>query len=271
MRSSLHEAGRATLVFAVAFVFCFPILWTIFTGFKNEADAISVPPTFFVPLTLEHYRDALFGDYQHYLLNTLITVFGSIAIAFVLGLPAAYKLAFFPGPKARDILFFALSTRFMPGVAVIVPIFLLYTKIGLIDSLFGLIIMYTTLNIPIVMWLMRSFFKDVPYELVESALMEGAPHRVIFFEIVIPLAKAGLVTTTFLLMILTWNEFFLAVNLCGRGAATLPVYMASFFTSEGQSWAQTSAAAILAVLPVLAFGWIASSALVKGTLSGAVK
>ena len=153
----------------------------------------------------------------------------------------------------------------------IVPIFLLYTKIGLIDSLFGLVALYTTLNIPIVMWLMRSFYRDVPYELVESALLEGASHRVIFFEIVTPLATAGLATTAFLLMILTWNEFFLAVNLCGRGAATLPVYMASFFTSEGQSWARMSAAAILAVAPVLIAGWIASRALVKGSLAGAVK
>jgi sorbitol/mannitol transport system permease protein len=204
-------------------------------------------------------------------LNTTIAVVASLAAAFALGLPAAYKLAFFPGPKANDILFFALSTRFMPGVAVIVPIFLLYSKLGLIDSMWGLVIIYTALNVPIVLWLMRSFFKDVPYELVESALLEGAPHRTIFAEIVIPLSKAGLATTAFLLLILTWNEFFFAVNLTGQGAATLPVYMASFFTTEGQSWARMSAAAILAVAPVLLIGWFASRALVKGMLAGAVK
>ncbi|MDQ0469260.1 carbohydrate ABC transporter permease [Labrys wisconsinensis] len=271
MRSSRRQIGPAALTFLVAGAMCFPILWTFFTGFKNEPDAIAMPPTVFVPLTLEHYEGALTGNYPHYLANTLIAVVGSILAAFALGLPAAYKLAFFPGRKANDILFFALSTRFMPGVAVIVPIFLLYAKTGLIDSLTGLVIMYTTLNIPIVIWLMRSFFKDIPYELVEAALMEGAGHRAIFFELVLPLAKAGLATTTFLLLILTWNEFFFAVNLSGHGAATLPVYMASFFTSEGQSWARMSAAAILAVLPVLAVGWIASRALIKGTLSGAVK
>jgi sorbitol/mannitol transport system permease protein len=271
MRSPLRQAGLAALTFLIAFALCFPILWTVFTGFKSEADAIAVPPTVFVPLTLEHYEGALAGNYPHYLANTLIAVCGSIIAAFALGLPAAYKLAFFPGRKANDLLFFALSTRFMPGVAVIVPIFLLYTKIGLIDSLIGLVIMYTTLNIPIVMWLMRAFFKDVPYELVEAALVEGASHRVIFLQIALPLARAGVATTAFLLAILTWNEFFFAVNLSGRGAATLPVYMASFFTSEGQSWARTSAAAILAVLPVLAVGWIASRALVRGTLAGALK
>ncbi len=266
-----RNAGLTALTFAIAIILCFPIIWTAFTGLKSEADAIALPPTIFVPLTLQHYWDGLRGDYLHYLLNTTIAVVASLAAAFALGLPAAYKLAFFPGPKANDILFFALSTRFMPGVAVIVPIFLLYSKLGLIDSMWGLVIIYTALNVPIVLWLMRSFFKDVPYELVESALLEGAPHRTIFAEIVIPLSKAGLATTAFLLLILTWNEFFFAVNLTGQGAATLPVYMASFFTTEGQSWARMSAAAILAVAPVLLIGWFASRALVKGMLAGAVK
>lgn len=268
---SFKSACLAALTFLIAFALCFPILWTAFTGLKHETDALASPPTFFVPLTLEHFWQALTGDYLHYFGNTVLAVVISIALAFALALPAAYKLAFFPGPKAKDILFFALSTRFMPGVAVIVPIFLLYTKLGLIDTMTGLVIIYTALNIPIVLWLMRSFFKDVPYELVEAALMEGAPHRTIFAEIVLPLSKAGIATTVFLLLILTWNEFFFAVNLTGQGAATLPVYMASFFTTEGQSWARMSAAAILAVLPVLLIGWVASRSLVKGMLAGAIK
>lgn len=261
--------STATLILAM--FICFPILWTLFTGFKNEVDAISVPPKFFVPLSFSKYIEAFSGDYSHYLFNTLIVVFGSIVVAFALALPAAYKLAFFPGPKSNDLLFFALSTRFMPGVAVIVPIFLLYGRLGLIDSLLGLMIIYVALNIPIVLWLMRSFFRDVPYEIIEAALVDDAPHSVIFFEIVLPLSRAGLATTAFLLLILTWNEFFFAVNLTGRNAATLPVYMASFLTTEGQSWARMSAAAILAVLPVLVLGWIASKALMKGLVSGAVK
>lgn len=270
MRST-RAIGVAVLTFALALALCFPILWTVFTGLKHETDALAVPPTFLVPLTFEHFWQGLTGGYLHYFGNTLVAVSLSITIAFALGLPAAYKLAFFPGAKANDILFFALSTRFMPGVAVIVPIFLLYTKLGLIDSMVGLVIIYTALNVPIVLWLMRSFFKDVPYELVEAALMEGAPHRTIFAEVVLPLSKAGIATTVFLLIILTWNEFFFAVNLTGQGAATLPVYMASFFTTEGQSWARMSAAAILAVSPVLLIGWVASRALVKGMLAGAVK
>jgi sorbitol/mannitol transport system permease protein len=257
--------------FAIAILLCFPIIWTAFTGLKSEADAIAVPPTIFVPLGFDKYLAALQGDYGHFLANTLIVVVGSVAAAFALGLPAAYQLAFFPGRKSNDLLFFALSTRFMPGVAVIVPIFVLYTRLHLIDSLLGLIIIYTALNLPIVLWLMRSFFREVPYEIVESALVEGASHRVIFLAVILPLSKGGLATTAFLLVILTWNEFFFAVNLTGQNAATLPVYMASFLTTEGQSWARMSAAAVLAVLPVLVVGWVASRALVKGLVAGAVK
>ncbi len=271
MRSPIRDIALAFATFAAALLLCFPIIWTVFTGFKHETDAISVPPTVLVPLTWSHYLGALAGDYPHYLENTLVAVTGSMAAAFALAVPAAYKLAFFPGRKSNDLLFFALSTRFMPGVAVIVPIFLLFTKLGLINSLVGLVVIYTSLNIPIVLWLMRSFFKDVPYELVESALLEGAPHRVIVWKIILPLSRAGLATTAFLVIIMTWNEFFFAVNLTGQTAATLPVYMASFFTTEGQSWARMSAAAILAVLPVLLLGWIASRALARGSLSGALK
>jgi sorbitol/mannitol transport system permease protein len=167
--------------FAIAILLCFPILWTVFTGLKSEADAIAVPPAIFVPLSFDKYLGALEGDYSHFLANTLIVVAASVLAAFALGLPAAYQLAFFPGRKANDLLFFALSTRFMPGVAVIVPIFVLYTQLHLIDSPLGLIIIYTALNLPIVLWLMRSFFREVPYEIVEAALVEGASHRVIFF------------------------------------------------------------------------------------------
>ena len=266
------SAPLLTIVtFAIALALCFPIIWTVFTGFKSEADAIAVPPRVFVPLTTDHYVRALTGDYLGFLGNTLIAVAGSILLAMALGLPAAYKLAFFPGRRSNDVLFFALSTRFMPGVAVIVPIFLIFNKLGLIDSLLGLLIMYTALNTPIVMWLMRSFFREVPYELVEASLVEGAPHRRIFFEVVMPLSKGGLATTTFLLLIMTWNEFFWAVNLTGHQAATLPVYRASFLTTEGQTWAKMSAAAVVSVFPILFLGWIAARQLVRGRLAGAVK
>ena len=130
MSSAIKQQLLLGVTLVIAFIWTFPVLWLLFTGFKRESDAIAVPPTIFVPLTLEHYETALFGHYSHFLLNTLIAVFSSIFAAFILGLPAAYKLAYFPGRRANDLLLFALSTRFMPGVAVIVPIFLLFTKLG---------------------------------------------------------------------------------------------------------------------------------------------
>ncbi len=256
---------------AIALAFFFPIGWTAFTGLKTEIDALSIPPSIFVPLSLDNYWQALTGDYLHYLYNSIFIVTVSILVSFVLGLPAAYDLAFFPRAKNKDLLFFARSTKFMPGVAVVVPIFFLYSKFGWIDTPVGLIVIYIALNLPVVIWLMRSFFREVPFEIIESALIDGASHRRILWQIVFPLTIPGLATTTFLLIVLCWNEFFFAVNLTGRNAATLPVYIASFLTTEGQTWAKMSAGTILVVLPILVLGWVASRGMVRGLLKGAGK
>ena len=167
------------------------------------------------------------------------------------------------------MLFFALSTRFMPGVAVVVPISIVCSRLHLIETRFGLILMHITLGIPMVMWLMRRYFSEIPMEIIESVMLEGASHARIFCRIVLPLSIPGLVTTGFLIMIMAWNEFFFAVNLAGRSAATLSVFMAFFLTTEGQTWAQMSAAATLAILPIFATGLIASRGLVRGLTNGA--
>ncbi|MBX6320835.1 MAG: carbohydrate ABC transporter permease, partial [Rhodospirillaceae bacterium] len=211
------------------------------------------------------------GDYLTFFTNTVVVVGVSIAVALAFALPAAYKLAFFPGRRAGDILFFALSTRFLPGVAVIVPIFLVYSRLGLIDTLHGLVLIHVALSIPLALWLMRRFFAEIPPGVIEAAMLDGASHAQVFWRVVMPLSLPGLATTAFLLVIMAWNEFFFAVNLTGRSAATLPVYMASFFTTEGQTWAQMSAAATLAVLPILVSGWFAARGLVRGLIAGSVK
>jgi sorbitol/mannitol transport system permease protein len=260
--------NAVTLVFA-ALIF-FPIFWTFLTGFKSESDALAIPPVFFFTPTFDKYLYAFQqGEFLSFFLNTIILVSLAVLCSFALGLPAAYVLAFFPGKRANDVLFFALSTRFMPGVAVVVPLFIVYSKLHLIDTLFGLVLMHIALGIPMVLWLMRRFFTEIPFEIIEAALMEGASHRQVFWMIALPLSLPGLMTTAFLIIIMSWNEFFFAVSLAGRSAATLPVYMASFFTTEGQTWAQMSAAATLSVLPILLVGWIASRGLVRGLTHGA--
>lgn len=262
----------SALTLLVAAAFSFPIFWTAFTGLKREADAMAFPPAVWVPLSLDNYRSVFVeGDYAGFVQNSVIAVGVSLAAALLLAVPAAYRLAFFPGRKADDVLFFALSTRFMPGVATIVPVILLYARLGLLDTYVGLILLYTALDIPLVLWLMRSFFRDIPFEIIEAALVDGASHARVLLRIALPLARGGLVTTSVLVAILAWNEFFFAVNVTGRDTATLPVYMASFLTTEGLGWARMAAALTLAMLPVLVLGLAASRSLVRGLMAGAVK
>jgi sorbitol/mannitol transport system permease protein len=169
------------------------------------------------------------------------------------------------------VLFFALSTRFMPGVATIVPVILIYARLHLLNTYTGLIILYTALNIPLVLWLMRTFFRDIPREIIEAALTDGASHLRILLRVALPLARGGVVTTMVLVTILGWNEFFYAVNVTGQDTATLPVYMASFLTTEGLSWARMAAALTLAILPVMILGLSTSRNLVRGLMAGSVK
>jgi sorbitol/mannitol transport system permease protein len=261
-------AWSATAVLAL--VMFFPIAWMVITSTKSETDAIAIPPNlWFVPSLAKFEAAFIDGDYLRFFDNSVAIVGGSVLIALALGLPAAYSLAYFPGKRANDILLFALSTRFMPGVAVIVPLFLLYSKAGLIDTRAGLILIDAALNLPLVLWLMRRFFRDIPLEIIEAALIECRSHWRIFWRVVVPLSVPGLGATIFLLIILTWNEFFFAVNVTGQSAAPLPVYMAAFMTTEGQTWAQMSAAATLATLPIMILGWLTSRSLVRGLAAGA--
>lgn len=255
---------------AVAVIVFFPILWTVLTGLKSESDALAIPPVFwFVPSFDKYVYAFQEGEFLSFFTNTIILVSVSVLCSFVLALPAAFALAFFPGRRANDILFFALSTKFMPGVAVIVPLFIVYTRLHLIDTLLGLVLMHIALGIPLVLWLMRRFFSEIPIEIIEAALVEGASQMQIFLRVALPLSIPGLAATAFLLIIMAWNEFFFAVNLAGRAAAPLSVFMASFFTTEGQTWAQMSAAATLSIAPILLLGWIASRGLVRGLTNGA--
>lgn len=249
---------------AIGLIMFFPIFWTFLTGLKSESDALATPPIFWFTPSLEKYLYALGGgDFLSFFANSATIIFVSTIAALVLGLPAAFASAFFPGKRAGHIQFFALSTRFTPGVAVIVPIYIAYIKLGLLDTRLGLGIMYVTLGVPMVLWLMGRFFREIPRELVEAALLDGANYLQVIWMVVLPMAIPGLVTTVFLIVIMNWNEFFFAANLVGRSAATLPIYMASFFTTMGETWAQMSAAATLAVLPILILGWFAAGGLAK--------
>jgi sorbitol/mannitol transport system permease protein len=242
------------LGWAAAVVWFFPVFWMILTGFKTEAQASTDPPTFFFVPTLDQY-EAIFGrDFVPYLINSFTASIFSTLLAIVLALPAAYALSLAKVPKWRDSLFFFLSTRMMPAVASILPLYILVRNIGMLDNITMLAIIYTGMNLPIAIWMIRSFLLELPREVLEAARVDGAT-----------------LSTALICFIFAWNEFFFAVTLTVTQAATVPVFLVGFITSEGLFWARLSAAATIASLPVIIAGWVAQKWLVRGLSLGAVK
>ncbi|MDX2162041.1 MAG: carbohydrate ABC transporter permease [bacterium] len=266
--------GLALTIFTyvIAFLIFFPILWMVLTSFKTEADAFAFPPQVFFTPTLSNWEIALIeSPFLKHITNSLIITLGSTLIALGLGIPAAYALAYYPTKRSDFTLTWLISTRMLPPVGVIVPLFIILRDLGLRDTHLGLIIMYTAMNLPLVIWMMRSFFLDVPYEILEAGRIDGVTLFQEFRFIVIPLVMPGLFATALLCLIFAWNEFFFAFNLTVTNAAPLSVYISSFKTAEGLFWAKMSAAATASVLPVVLAGWIAQRQLVKGLTMGAVK
>ena len=276
--TSGHKPGRhrvrnglLTLVtYLIAVLFLFPLVWMVLAAFKTEPQAFASPPVFFFQPILENFERAL-PTYGLALRNSLVAAVGSTILAFILGLPAAFALAVYPTRRAQNTLTWMLSTKFMPAVGVIVPIFLIYRSLHLIDTLPGLILMYTTMNLPLVVWMMHSYMTEIPFAIYEAAKVDGASVSQEFFRIALPLSMPGISATALLALIFAWNEVFFALNLTNSDAAPLSVFIGSFKTSEGLFWAQMSAAATLTVLPVLIFGWVAQRQLVRGLSFGAVK
>jgi sorbitol/mannitol transport system permease protein len=266
----VRNSALTVLTYLLAFIFFFPILWMALAAFKTEAQAFAVPPVFSFAPNLENFSRAL-ESYGPALKNSLIVALGSTVLAFVLGLPAAFALAVYPTKRSRGVLTWMLSTKFMPAVGVIVPLFIIFKNLHLLDTLPGLILMYTTMNLPLVVWMMHSYMTEIPYAIYEAAKVDGATVGQEFFGIALPLSLPGISATALLAIIFAWNEVFFALNLTSADAAPLSVYIGSFKTSQGLFWAQMSAAAVLTVFPVMLFGWIAQRQLVRGLSFGAVK
>jgi sorbitol/mannitol transport system permease protein len=257
--------------YLVAFAFFFPLLWTVLTAFKTEADAAAQPPVFLFHATLANFHTALSGSYFSFFKNSMILSIGSTLLAMALGLPAAYSLAFHATKRTPAVLSWVLSTKMLPLVAAVVPLLVIYKRVGLFDSRLGMILLYGAFNLPLVIWMMRSFFADLPKEILEAGTVDGAGVGRIMRSLVLPLTVPGLAATALLSLIFTWNEFLLAVNLTGAKSGTLPVYISGFMTSEGLFWAKMSAASTIAVAPVVLAGWLAQRSLVRGLTFGAVK
>ena len=271
-----HIAKTAILsiiIYVIAIFYFFPILYMFLSGFKTEAQAV-MPSIFFTP-TLETYKKVLLDPTMHqYLQNSLIQVFFGTLISLLLGIPAAFALVFGKLKKkdssGKYYLWF-ITTILLPPVAVLIPLFFSYQQVRLINTPYGLMAAYVGFHIPIVVWMVHSFFSDLPKEIFEAAEIDGCSKFQRLTRMAIPLARTGIISAALLVAVFIWNEFFLGFNLTGNPTATLPVYMARFREQQGQFVAQLSAASTISVLPAIILGWMTQKALVKGLVAGAVK
>jgi sorbitol/mannitol transport system permease protein len=263
---------RAIAAWLIALLIFFPIFWLGLTAFKTELQAIAVPAEFFFKPTLENFFTV--QERSNYLLyagNSIVTSLGSTLIGMLIAAPAAYSMAFFPTRRTRDLLMWMLSTKMMPAVGVLVPIYVLYKETGLLDTRLGLTIVFTLSNLPIMVWMLYSAFKDIPREILEAARMDGASIFEEFRHVVLPLSLGGMASTALLCLVLAWNESFWSLNLAAANAGTLASLIASYSSPEGLFWAKLSAASLLAIAPIIVLGWFCQKQLVQGLTFGAVK
>ena len=269
---------RRKLVFTVigwtiGLTLFFPILWTAITSFKTEGEAIANPPSFlFFDWTLENYHEVQErSNYLKHVWNSVAISFGSTLLGLLIAIPAAWAMAFAPTRRTKDILMWMLSTKMLPPVGVLVPIYLMFRDTGLLDTLIGLVIVLTLINLPIMVWMLYTYFRDIPAEILEAARMDGASLSKEIIHVLTPMAIPGIASTVLLTIILAWNEAFWTLNLTAAGAAPLTAFIASYSSPEGLFWAKLSAASTLAVAPILVLGWFSQRQLVRGLTFGAVK
>ena len=263
---------RILAAWTAAVLMFFPIFWMFLTSLKTELQAISIPPLFVFTPTLENFMLVQErSDYLSYALNSVATSFGGTAFAMVVAVPAAYSMAFHTGRFTKDILLWMLSTKMLPAVGVLMPIYLIAQRLGLLDTRTALVIVFAMINLPIIIWMLFSHFREIPNEILEAARMDGAGHFQIIANILVPLTWGGIVATSLLSVILCWNEAFWSINLTSSDAGTLAALVASYSSPEGLFWAKLSAVSTLSCAPIIVFGWFCQRQLVQGLTFGAVK
>ena len=257
----------------VGFLIFFPILWMVLASFKTELEAFAIPPSFVnFQWTLENYVTVQTrSDYVLHAFNSVVIAGGSTLIAMLIAIPAAWSMSFAPSKRTKDILLWMLSTKMMPPVGVLVPIYLLYRTFGMLDTLGGLILVLCLGNLPIVVWMLFTYFKEIPKDILEAARMDGATVGRELIYVLTPMAVPGIASTLLLNVILAWNEAFWTLNLSTSAAAPLTVFIASYSSPEGLFWAKLSAASTMAIAPILVLGWFSQRQLVRGLTFGAVK
>lgn len=267
------KVAFTALAWLIAFLIFFPILWTFLTSFKTEGEAVASPPSFlFFQWTLENYVEVQArSNYFHHFWNSVAISLGSTVIGLLISVPAAWAMAFSPTPRTKDVLLWMLSTKMLPAVGVLVPIYIIFRDLGLLDTRTGLIVVMMLINLPIMVWMLYTYFKEIPGEILEAARMDGATLGKELIYVLTPMAIPGIASTLLLNIILAWNEAFWTLNLTASKAAPLTAFIASYSSPEGLFYAKLSAASTMAIAPIIILGWFSQKQLVRGLTFGAVK
>lgn len=259
----------------VGLIYFFPVFWMVLNSFKTEEEANTSPTLSFDP-TFDRYDEVTASEggllsFGEAFSNSAVVVLVSTLIVLVLAIPAAYALAIKPVAKWRDVLFFFISTKFLPVVASILPVWILARNLDLLNTRTVLIILYTAINLPLAVWMLRSFFQEIPRELIEAAEIDGAGLKGQLISIIMPMAGPGIAATALLCVIFAWNEFFYAVQLNPVDGSTVPIWVTTNISTRGDFLAKLSAASVLACIPVVLAGWIAQKRMIRGLAMGAIK
>ncbi|WVT72374.1 carbohydrate ABC transporter permease [Sinorhizobium chiapasense] len=271
--STQRKIVVTVVAWTIGILIFFPILWTFLTSFKTEAEAIASPPSLlFFDWTTENYHEVQSrSNYFLHFMNSIVVSFGSTLIGLVIAIPSAWAMAFSPTKRTKDVLMWMLSTKMMPSVGVLVPMYLMFRNTGLLDTRTGLVIVLTLINLPIIIWMLYTYFKEIPGEILEAARMDGASLSKEIIYVLTPMAIPGIASTLLLNIILSWNEAFWTLNLSAAKAAPLTAFIASYSSPEGLFYAKLSAASTMAIAPILILGWFSQKQLVRGLTFGAVK
>lgn len=271
--STSRKLGTTIFAGLIGFLLFFPVLWILVLSFKSELDAVRSPMQILSSSWTFDSYDAVMArsDYFKHFYNSVVISCGSTLLGLLVAVPAAWAMAFVPGKRTKDVLLWMLSTKMLPPVGVLVPIYLLFRDMGLLDTRIGLVIVIMLINLPIIIWMLYTYFREIPGEILEAARMDGANLRNEVMYVLAPMAVPGIASTVLLNIILAWNEAFWTLNLTASNAAPLTAFIASYSSPEGLFYAKLSAASVMAIAPILIMGWFSQKQLVRGLTFGAVK
>ena len=270
--STQRKVTVTAIAWAIGILMFWPILWTGLTAFKSETDAVNMPHLFSTPWTLENFGIVQErSDYFRFAMNSVILAFGSTLLGLIFAVPAAWSMAFAPTKRTKDTLLWMLSTKMMPPVGALIPIYLIFKDWHVLDNHFSVLVVMFLINLPLVIWMLFTYFKEIPVGILEAARMDGAGLWQELWNVLAPMALPGIASTFLLNVILSWNEAFWTLKLTDVNAAPLTVFIASYSSPEGLFWAKLSAASTMAIAPILILGWFSQKQLVRGLTFGAVK